>query len=159
MKRDYVIIIALSIFVIGLIVFNKKIKKAMTRGYRNRNPGNIRKSEKVWVGEVEGTDKDFKTFRSMAYGYRALFALLREYISKDYNTIEKIINRYAPSSENATEAYIATVSRRAGIAPEDVLNFVNINKIKDIVAAISYVENGIPPNVVEIDNGYKLLIS
>jgi hypothetical protein len=159
MKRNYVIIIALSIFIIVILIFRKSIRKAMTRGYRNRNPGNIRKTEKLWEGEVKGTDKDFKTFRSMAYGYRALFALLREYISKDYNTIEKIINRYAPSSENATEAYIATVSRRAGIAPEDVLNFVNINKIKDIVAAISYVENGIPPNVVEIDNGYKLLTS
>ena len=159
MKRNYVIIIALSIFIIVILIFRKSIRKAMTRGYRNRNPGNIRKTEKLWEGEVKGTDEDFKTFRSMAYGYRALFALLREYISKDYNTIEKIINRYAPSSENATEAYIATVSRRAGIAPEDVLNFVNINKIKDIVAAISYVENGIPPNIVEIDNGYKLLQS
>jgi len=31
----------------------------------------------------------------MAYGYRAIFALLKEYIGKGYNTIETILNRYA----------------------------------------------------------------
>ena len=131
----------------------------MTRGYRNKNPGNIRLTNNEWLGEVGGTDLAFKTFKSMPYGYRAMFALLREYINKGYDTIEKIINRYAPSSENATEAYISTVSRRTGIAQEEVLSFADTNKMKNLVAAISYVENGIAPDLSDIDNGFKILQS
>lgn len=157
MRKDYVIVITLVVIIILLIAFKNPIKKVMTRGYKNKNPGNIRMTDTLWIGEVVGEDKDFKTFSTMPYGYRALFALLREYMTKGYDTIEKIINRYAPSNENATEEYIKTVSRKSGIPREQFLTFADVSKVKDIVAAISYVENGIYPDLNDIENGYKLL--
>ena len=45
---------------------------SLPRGLRNNNPGNIRNSSTVWVGEITPSkDKSFKQFKSMAYGYRA----------------------------------------------------------------------------------------
>lgn len=160
MKKQYYIVIILAALIILLIVFRKPIKKEamkLTRGYRNNNPGNIRKTLKKWLGEVDGKDKDFKTFESMPYGYRALFALLREYMSKGYDTIEKIINRYAPVSENATESYINTVCKKTGLRKDEFLTFAAKDKVKKLVAAISFVENGIEPDIKNIDEGYKLL--
>jgi hypothetical protein len=148
------------LFVLFILLFRKKIDVAtskLSRGYRNRNPGNIRLTSMKWKGEIEGTDKSFKTFSTMAYGYRAIFALLREYITKGYDTIEKIISRYAPPVENVTSSYIADVERRTGIHRETKLSFVGITKIKKIVAAISYVENGIEADESEIDEGLTLL--
>lgn len=52
---------------------------AFTRGLRNNNPLNIRKSSTRYQGEVAGTDPAFKTFKTMAWGYRAAFAILKTY--------------------------------------------------------------------------------
>jgi len=159
MKNDWLLILVLSLIVFFLIAFKNPIKKLMSRGYKNNNPGNIRLTAAKWNGEIDGTDKAFKKFKSMPYGYRALYALLREYINKGYNTIEKIINRYAPGNENNTEAYINTVVKKTGIDRKQVLTFAEINKITDIVAAISFVENGVTADMRDINSGYKLLIS
>ena len=38
----------------------------MTRGIRNNNPMNIRRSTSLWVGEVRnGTDREFEQFHEM----------------------------------------------------------------------------------------------
>lgn len=169
--KDY--ILAFSILGIVFLLIYKPAKKAvtktietlktMTRGYRNNNPGNIRLtfnsdgSKRFWKGEVEGTDKAFKTFSSMAYGYRALFALLKEYIGKGYNTIETIINRYAPASENATDKYIQTVEKRTGITRNTKIAASDLITLTKVVSAISFVENGQPADEVQIYEGKKLL--
>lgn len=39
----------------------------MSRGLRNNNPGNIRNSSTVWIGEVTpSNDKSFKQFKSIS---------------------------------------------------------------------------------------------
>lgn len=157
--KNTTILIIVALIVLTLFIFRKPINKAVTRGYRNNNPGNIRLTRSMWKGEVKGTDTAFKTFKSMSWGYRALFALLKEYLSAGYNTIEKIINRYAPSSENATDAYIKTVSEKTGIAPDTVLSFSETLKIKRLVKAISFVENGIAANDTEVESGFSLLVT
>lgn len=146
-----------GLILLVLFIFRKPINKAMSRGLRNKNPGNIRLTKTIWKGEVKGTDKDFKTFKDMAHGYRALFALLKEYISKGYNTIDKILNRYAPGNENNTEAYITTVVNKTGIERDKVLTFGEVVKIKSLVKAISYVENGVPADGVDVESGFSLL--
>jgi hypothetical protein len=162
MSSQWKIIIWTTAILIVLIVFRKPIKKAMTRGYRNNNPGNIRKTFKngvqtFWKGEVQGTDKDFKTFKSMAYGYRELFAMLLEYEAAGYNTIQKIISRYAPSNENNTNAYINLVSIKTGLHPDQKINFDNADLFKKLVSAISYQENGIEADQKEVEAGFNLL--
>ena len=50
------------------------------RGIRNNNPCNIRLSRTTYKGEVNpSSDKAFKQFESMAYGYMAVFVTLRHY--------------------------------------------------------------------------------
>ena len=129
----------------------------MTRGYRNNNPGNIRKTSSVWIGQVlPGDDQDFCTFSSIAYGYRAMFVLLQNYIDKGFDTVEKIINRWAPSSENNSQAYILHVVQLSGIPAGQVIAYSDGETIKKLVAAISYHENGTSPNFTDIEKGYEL---
>ncbi len=171
MNKQYIYILALLALIILLMTFRKPIKKGienMTRGYRNNNPGNIEKTFKdkaktiqtLWKGEVKnGNDKRFKTFASMEYGYRAIFVLLREYINKGYDTIEKIISRYAPPKENITEAYISAIENVAEIDRKQKINFGDTELIKNIVFGISEHENGVLPDIEQINNGYNLLLT
>lgn len=168
--KNSTVIFAILFVVLAMVVIFKRTKETvkqisnMTRGYRNNNFGNIRITkdkngkQTFWKGEIVGTDKAFKTFKDAAYGYRAIFALLKEYISKGYNTIEKIISRYAPSSENNTNAYVNTVVKRSGVQKDAKIAGSDLVTLTKIVSAISYVENGIPANEVDIDNGKKLLM-
>lgn len=159
MKRDTIVILALLIFIIGLVTFRKPIKRAMTRGYINNNPGNIRLNGEKWKGEVlPSKDTDFKTFSSIAFGYRAIFVLLRTYLNNGLNTIEKIITTYAPSSENDTRAYINSVVHTTGIPKDKVLNFINPEEMIKVVEAISLVENGIRADATEVKQGYNLFL-
>jgi hypothetical protein len=129
----------------------------MTRGYRNNNPGNIRKSASPWIGQVlPGDDDAFCTFTTMGYGYRAMFVLLQNYINKGFNTIDKIINRWAPSSENNTQAYINNVVARTGINKDQLIEYSDGETMKLLVAAISYQENGTAPNFTDVSKGYEL---
>ena len=73
-----------------------------TRGIRNNNPFNIRRSSTRWQGaRKEQTDKSFVQFETMAYGYRAAWKILQTYYErfctqgKAY-TVRNIIERWAP---------------------------------------------------------------
>jgi len=163
MKQSTVIWLVV-IFLVLLIIFRKPVKttvdmakKALSRGYRNNNPGNIVLTPgSMWRGEIVGTDKRFKTFSSMEFGYRAIFITLNSYINKGYNTITAIINRYAPPHENETKSYAGTVSRMTGIPETTPVSFLNPDNIIKIVRAISFVENGIEPDMEQIKKGYEL---
>jgi hypothetical protein len=128
------------------------------RGLRNNNPGNIRNSSDNFVGEMQpSTDSSFKQFVDMAHGYRAMFVMLNTYINKGYNTIAKIINRWAPSSDgNNTESYITNVSNRTGINRNQILTPDNGEEIIKIVAAMSKSENGIDAVMSDVQKGFNL---
>lgn len=119
----------------------------MTRGLRNNNPGNIRKDGTHWKGEVEPSrDAAFKQFESMAWGYRAMFKCLNTYSRKyGLDTIRKTISRWAPPSENDTEAYIRTVSELSGVPENGRITATNRDVMIPIVAAMSRVEMALMP--------------
>jgi hypothetical protein len=152
-----------GIIVLILFLLRKPINKAMTRGYRNNNFGNIRKTydtkgnQTFWKGEIKGTDPSFKTFATPADGYRALFALLLEYNRKGFNTIRKVISRYAPSNENDTMSYINNVSLKTGKEPDSLIVTSDSEFLKKLVAAISLQENGVQPDPNDISEGFKKL--
>jgi len=129
----------------------------LPRGLRNNNPGNLRKSSSVWMGEVPSDDPDFVAFESIDWGYRAIFVLLRGYIAKGYDTIEKIINRYAPTIENNSQAYITHVVSLTGIREDTVIDADDSQTLIKIIAAISYHENGVAPNFTQVTAGWNLL--
>ena len=126
------------------------------RGLRNNNPLNIRHSADTFQGEVTGTDKAFKTFISLPYGYRAAFITLATYHSKGYNTIEKIVTRWAPPTENNTSTYIANVERWSGVPRHKTLTAADGADYILIVTAMSFIENGINANISEVRAGFNL---
>lgn len=132
----------------------------MSRGLRNHNPGNIRRSEELFRGEVTPSrDAEFKEFETMAYGYRAIFVVLDSYRRRHgLTTIRSMIERYAPASENFTEGYIRYLTRRTGIAHEEAIDTRSAKDMIPIVAAISEIENGVAPVMRDIEAGWKLFI-
>jgi hypothetical protein len=114
---------------------------SLPRGIRNKNPGNIRISLSQWMGKLRIADPEFEQFSEMKFGIRALMKLLIGYINRDFNTIEKIITRYAPGNENNTEAYIQAVCNYTGFQRDEVLK-PDENTIKKMAYAISHHENG-----------------
>jgi hypothetical protein len=126
------------------------------RGLRNNNPLNIRHNADVFQGEIKGTDRSFKTFSSMPYGYRAAFVTLGTYLSRGWNTIEKIISHWAPPSENNTESYIASVEKWSGVPRNRELTAADGTDYILIVAAMSFVENGKNADINQIRAGFQL---
>ena len=131
-----------------------------SRGLRNCNPGNIRRSAVSYVGEkLHSTDRAFKQFESIEAGYRAMFVLLHSYSCKGYaQTIEQMISRYAPPSENNTKAYIARVSHSTGIAKDCKLNTLSAEQMVPIVCAMSAVENGVVADKLAVERGWEWFV-
>lgn len=131
--------------------------RELPRGLRNRNPGNIRRSAVRYKGEAESGDAAFKAFRTMAWGYRAMFVLLHTYrVRHGVATLRGMIARWAPPSENDTEAYLRTVARRSGIDPDAAIDTRDQPAMTCIVAAMARVENGTEPDEKEIAEGWRL---
>lgn len=90
------------------------------RGIRNRNPGNIEYNPaNNWDGQA-GSDGRYAIFDphpagEFVYGARAAAKLLRNYARKyGIRTIAGLITRWAPHSENPTDAYIDNVAAAVG---------------------------------------------
>lgn len=131
---------------------------ALPRGLRNNNPLNIRKDNTLWIGErASSSDKSFKQFQSISYGYRAAFVLLGTYISRGWNTIDKIVRHWAPPTENNTSGYISNVEKWSGLSRFKELNSVGSkNDFIAIVCAMSQVENGVPAIRSDVEAGFSL---
>ena len=130
----------------------------LPRGLRNNNPGNIRRNSDVFQGEKTSSDREFKQFKSMAYGYRAIFKILSNYY-RNYklDTIRKMIGRWAPENENNTKAYIKAVSDYAGISADDPIYVNDREQMIRIVAGMSKVENGREADMSDVIAGWNLL--
>lgn len=132
----------------------------MPRGLRNNNPGNIRRADwdNPFQGEIRPSqDGSFRQFKSMAYGYRAMFKILRTYHHRRVDTITEIIKTWAPPSENNTLSYIHTVADRAGFDQDFKLDIEDKDRYCAIVAAMSFVENGKEAVIDDILEGWELL--
>lgn len=129
----------------------------MTRGYKNCNPGNIEQNKDVFQGEVRPSqDKRFKQFRSMAYGYRAMFVTLGTYNNRGLNTIEKIIRSWAPAVENHTDTYVDSVEKWSGVNRHRRLTLHSGDDYIEIVAAMSRMENGCIADMSDVLVGFTL---
>lgn len=114
----------------------------MTRGERNKNPGNINKGQ-GFKGEVDGDDPRFATFESDVMGIRAITIILLAYWNKhNINTVQGIIGRWAPSIENNTSAYAIDVANRLDIAMTDTLDMYDPETLVKLTKAIIFHENG-----------------
>ncbi|WP_189377759.1 hypothetical protein [Thalassotalea profundi] len=97
------------------------------KNVRNNNPLNIRESAE-WVGErTLNIDKEFEEFKTPEHGFRAGYIILLQYLERGDNTIDKIITKWAPASDNNhTNNYINYVANELNIsefqelAPKDL---------------------------------------
>jgi hypothetical protein len=124
--------------------------------WRNNNPGNIRYNPaNNWQGQIGPGEGGFVKFTTRVYGWRALASLIRTYKERyQLDTIRKIITRFAPPSENNTEAYIAALERKFGTGPIRVQNY---QTMKELCKAIAAIEGGNwewPED--ELDQGLRL---
>lgn len=130
-----------------------------SRGLRLCNPLNIRKSTDLWQGLTKKQpDPEFFTFKSMAWGYRAAFIVLRTYILKHHiDTVAGIIRRWAPPEDgNDTDIYIRQVCALTGFSPDRKLHPFNPCDMGPLVAAMSRVECGTPAVMTEVKEGWEL---
>ena len=130
----------------------------MSRGLANCNPGNIRLSAVRYKGEIRPSrDPEFRCFESLAWGYRAIFVLLHTY-SRRYGcrTLRRMIERYAPPSENPTQRYLRFVSERSGVDADVEVDTLDRRIMTGIVSAISHFENGTPADPSAVADGWTL---
>lgn len=133
-----------------------------SRGYRNRNPGNIDfNPANKWQGQVgkeAGAGGRFAVFAEHRWGIRALAMLLITYFDRHgCDTVAKVINRWAPPSENDTGAYQRAVAKALGVgslAPIDLHRWAHLRPM--VQAIITHELGGNPYTAAEIDAGVQL---
>lgn len=132
--------------------------KHIPRGIRNNNPGNIRYNGIEWKGLANPpSDGAFCIFITPLFGLRALGMVLRNY-NRYYGirTIKRIIERFAPSTENNTAAYINSVCKATGYGDSEQLDLENNAVLVPLMKAIIKHENGKQPYTDEqIEMGLK----
>ena len=139
-------------------------KVKVPRGIRNNNPLNIRKGNN-WLGErTPQVDRAFEEFQTIEYGLRAAFKLMRNYItgfsgrSAKYNTIRKLVRRWAPPSENATQNYIDFVCKHVEKDHNEVICFTDRKLIIDVCRAMAFVECGQWIDRQKFESAYDMLL-
>lgn len=127
----------------GSGAIQRVIDMALPRGIRNNNPGNIERTGDRWRGmSAIQSDPRYVVFDAPVWGLRAMARIIRNYMRQGCDTIERIITRWAPPSENVTSAYIAAVSRHVGKAPNAPLTEADLIPLME---AITRHENGMQP--------------
>ncbi|NKE43596.1 structural protein [Roseomonas frigidaquae] len=136
-----------------------------SRGYRNRNPGNIDYvPANRWQGQIGLGDtwlpverRRFARFESHEYGIRALAMLLTTYQDRHgLRTVRGIINRWAPPKENDTSAYVRGVAAALGVDPDQVIDLHRYETMRPMVEAIIRHElGGLPYAPAVIDEGLR----
>ena len=133
--------------------------RALPRGIRNHNPGNLRRSADPWQGlATTQTDAEFFQFASAKWGIRALARTLIAYQDRvGLRNIKQMIGRWAPPVENDTGAYVRVVAAAVGVGPEERIDVHDYAVLRPLVLAIIKHENGQQPYTeAEIDAGMVL---
>lgn len=128
---------------------------AGVRGIRNNNPGNLEYSDSnPWVGQT-GSDGRFAKFETPEHGIRALGRNLISYQKQGIDTVNDIINRWAPPEDNNdTASYIKAVCAQLGVEPNQPVNASDPDTLKALCAAIIHHENGEQPyNAQQLSTG------
>lgn len=125
------------------------------------NPFNIRYScRNQWLG----LDKDmpvhygFCNFIDRSYGIRvACYLLLRSYRMKGIDTIDSIIRRFAPPSENSTDNYIKFVSVQSRVYMP-YAKLVSVEQYAKVLHAMSIFEGNRVSyeDIIQVINRFKI---
>ena len=115
------------------------------------NPFNIRYNHaNHWIGQcMNPQTKGFVNFKALEYGVRAVcIIILRSYRAKGIFTIQDVISRFAPKSENDTMRYIGFVCSCIGSFPFDIPQ--NVDEYCNFLSAMSQFEgNKVEPSFIK----------
>ena len=113
----------------------------LTLGRRLNNPLNIRQNNQGFLGE-SGDESGFVRFQNPEYGLRAADRVLNTY-GRDYgiDTLEGLINRFAPPSENDSSSYLDFVSSQTGIGAQDKIDLTDARTRNIILPAMARIES------------------
>ena len=136
----------------------------MTLGERNNNPLNIRRGKTPWIGEIPqsssprgGREGAFVQFATLEHGIRAAYQILDTYKQKYHAVcIEDIISRWAPPSENDTEAYIRSVCTLTGFGGKERLTEA---EWPALVKAMAVVESRMHLDAAILKTAYNLYLN
>lgn len=110
------------------------------RGFRNKNPGNLRDANNK-IG-LQGPPGDkMAVFASERDGLAAMSRQLMLDAESGKNRINDYIRKYAPASENKTEEYIRLVSGWTGYGSHESLDMHNPDVLSNLMSAMIKVEN------------------
>lgn len=130
------------------VLFDGFINVGGTRNWRNNNPGNIEAGSFATGQGGIGSDGRFAIFPDMPTGRKALSTLLtsRSYIAL---TIEQAMERYAPPTENDTNAYTNFISTRVGVDSTTHMSDLTADQLAAFVDAIYHFEGGTPGSTIQ----------
>jgi hypothetical protein len=123
------------------VLFDGFINVGGTRNWRNNNPGNIEAGGFASGQGAIGSDGRFAIFPDMPTGRKALSTLLTSgsYINL---SIEEAMIRYAPPTENDTNAYTSFISTKVGVDPSTIMSTLTADQLSLFVDAIYHYEGG-----------------
>ena len=132
----------------------------IARGVRNKNPGCIdfhaaAFARDPWVGEIGlevHPNARFTTFENSVFGIRAIAKTLLTYYRRRHaadgspiDTVQEVIERWAPSTENQTDAYAAVVRQALGVDVGESIDISDPDILATLVRSIIKHENGEQP--------------
>lgn len=122
---------------------NTAANGGQSRAERNHNWGNLKATRlQQMFGSVASDAQGFRKFASDEEGFKAMQNQLKIYQTRGLTTVESIVKRWAPPSENPTAAYIQRVAKDTGFAPGAQLNMNDPAIMSKLIAAMARVESG-----------------
>ena len=115
------------------------------RGIRNNNPGNLNYAGQEGATKEGGSNGRFAVFKTAEEGLKALGSQLLRYGQRGLDSVQAIISKYAPASENNTQAYMEALAKSLGVGINDKLNLNDPKILSALMNGIIQHENGKNP--------------
>jgi hypothetical protein len=125
------------------VQYGSSINVGGDRNWRNNNPGNIEAGSFADSHGAIGSDGRFAIFPDAQTGMQALQSLLS---SDNYEglTIEEAMERYAPPTENDTDAYTSFIADNVGVEASTPMSDLTAAQLASFAGAIETFEGGAP---------------
>ncbi|HAH9340313.1 TPA: lytic transglycosylase domain-containing protein [Escherichia coli] len=144
----------------GLQGFSNQVNRSayLSRGIRNNNPGNLNFAGQKGATLESGPNARFASFPTMLEGIAALDRQVMLYLKRGKNTIDQIIDIYAPSSDgNNTSSYKSYLSQYTGLRVKEKIDGSNFEIMRKLIQGIINHENGDAARAVSGDDVMRAL--
>ncbi len=144
----------------GLQGFSNQVNRSayLSRGIRNNNPGNLNFAGQKGATLESGPNARFASFPTMLEGIAALYRQVMLYLKRGKNTIDQIIDIYAPSSDgNNTSSYKSYLAQYTGLGVKEKIDGSNFEIMRKLIQGIINHENGDAARAVSGDDVMRAL--